>query len=112
MLDRYELAWLMWCQQAGLRPCPEDREPMTNWLKHPEAMLDPDEVAERDALLDMADQLLAVTEFTPTRWWRAVVPDGTLWAEASDEADVRRRARPDDTIQRLHERVDRVWIEA
>lgn len=46
-----------------------------------------------------------VVEWTATCWWRAVAPDGSLWAESSDEAEVRERARPDDTIQRLYETV-------
>lgn len=32
------------------------------------------------------------------RWWRAVGPDGKVWAEASDEDDVRGRMRPGDKL--------------
>ena len=48
----------------------------------------------------------------PTGWWRAVAPDGSLWCESSDEVEVRRMARPGDTVQR-HERVAAErWVDA
>lgn len=67
-------------------------------------------------VLPIAQALLAIAEainglrseppeWTATRWWRAVAPDGTLWLESSNEREVRERARPDDTIQRLYETV-------
>jgi len=46
-------------------------------------------------------------EWEAQRLWRAVGPDGDLWAESSDEAEVRERARPGDTIQRFHVTVPR-----
>jgi hypothetical protein len=58
---REHLAWLMWCYQEGYM-LPEDRAPMTNWLLEPDVMLHPEDVAERDALLTMADEVLAALE--------------------------------------------------
>jgi hypothetical protein len=46
------------------------------------------------------------------QWWRALAPDGTSWAESSNEEEVRRLARPDDTIQQLHRFVREVWRDA
>lgn len=40
-------------------------------------------------------------EWEPTRWWRATGPDGQLWCESSNEHEVRKSARPGDTIERL-----------
>ena len=48
-------------------------------------------------------------EMSPGRWWRVLAPDGSLWAEASDEEDVRSRVRPGDRLQRLHEVTHREW---
>jgi hypothetical protein len=45
----------------------------------------------------------------PTRWWRAVGPDGELWCESSDEDEVREHARPGDQIQHLWRRVEERW---
>lgn len=42
----------------------------------------------------------------PTRWWTVLAPDGTLWAETSDETDARNRMRPGDTLWRLWRRED------
>lgn len=64
-------------------------------------------------VLPIAQALLAIAEAInalksdPPEWqahrlWRAIGPDGDLWAESSDEAEVRERARPDDTVQRFY----------
>lgn len=45
----------------------------------------------------------------PGRWWRAVAPDGEVWAESSDEDDVRERARPGDRIEREWRRAESEW---
>jgi hypothetical protein len=50
-----------------------------------------------------------VNEWVPTRWWRAVGPDGKLWCESSDEAEVRERSRPTDTIERLWQQTRYEW---
>lgn len=55
---RYHLAWLMWCYKQGYVRA-EDRAVMTNWLKHPESVLNPLDIEERDALLAMATEVLA-----------------------------------------------------
>jgi hypothetical protein len=59
MKQRYHLAYLMWCYRQGyVRP--EDRAPMTNWMLHPDSVLNPLDIEERDALLAMADEILAI----------------------------------------------------
>lgn len=51
-------------------------------------------------------------EWEPTGWWRAVGPDGGLWAEASSEGEVRGLARPGDQIERLWAARRTEWREA
>jgi hypothetical protein len=48
-------------------------------------------------------------EWEPTGWWRAVAPDGSLWAESSNEDEVRERLRPGDTLQRHYVVTDTEW---
>ena len=48
-------------------------------------------------------------EFTATRWWRCVLADGTLWKEASDEAEVKTDVPPGARVQRLYERCAQEW---
>lgn len=70
----------------------------------------PDVAADVGRKVEAAfDELAAAAEpeWTPTQMFRAVGPDGGVWAEASDYADVRYRARPDDRIQRLYMTVQR-----
>lgn len=55
---RLHLAWLIWCYRQGYVRA-EDRALMTNWMTLPESMLNPLDVAERAALLAMADEVLA-----------------------------------------------------
>jgi hypothetical protein len=40
-------------------------------------------------------------EFGPTRWWRVVAEDGSLWCETSDEEEARAAMRPGDKLERL-----------
>lgn len=37
----------------------------------------------------------------PTRWWRAIGPDGEIWCESSNEQEVRDSARGDDRVENL-----------
>jgi hypothetical protein len=46
----------------------------------------------------------------PTRWWRAVAPDGSVWCESSNEQEVRERMRPGDTLLQLEERTEQRWV--
>ena len=46
------------------------------------------------------------------RWWRAIGPDGEVWAESSDEEEVRELARPTDTVQNLWEKREQEWRDA
>lgn len=59
---------------------------------------------------------LRATEWQPTGWWRAVRLDtGTVWAEATDEADVRSRAELASmpvVVQRRMQRIERRWEDA
>lgn len=50
---------------------------------------------------DARDEQTAQVEWEPGRWWRAIAPDETVWAESSDEDEVRDLARPGDRIERL-----------
>ena len=50
-------------------------------------------------------------DWTPTRWWRVLADDGSLWAETSNEAEARLLMRPGDTLQRLYERAEQRWVE-
>lgn len=54
----------------------------------------------------------AAEDWEPGRWWRSIGPDGDLWGESSNEAEIRAMARPGDTIQRLYERNESEWREA
>ena len=45
----------------------------------------------------------------PHRLWRAIGPDGELWCESSNEAEVRARAREGDTVQQLWQEVRTEW---
>jgi hypothetical protein len=49
--------------------------------------------------------LVPLMEWRPTRWWRAVLPDGTLLMESSDEREVRGYGKrtPAAKVQRLME---------
>jgi hypothetical protein len=48
-------------------------------------------------------------EWQPTRWWRVVGPSGNLWAESSDEQEIREMARPGDQIEHLYSRTESEW---
>lgn len=40
--------------------------------------------------------------YTPQGIWRAIGPDCMLWAESSDEQEIRQRMRPTDKLQQLY----------
>lgn len=48
-------------------------------------------------------------QWAPSKWWRAVGPDGSLWCETSNYDELMRIKRPDDVVQRLWERHDAEW---
>lgn len=50
-----------------------------------------------------------MSDWTPTRWFKVVAPDGSLWAESSNEAEVRGSARPGDQVFQLWETSDSEW---
>lgn len=52
-----------------------------------------------------------MADWQPTRWWRALNPDGKLWAESSDTEEIHAHARPRDRVQQLWERTDRAWAD-
>lgn len=45
----------------------------------------------------------------PGRWWRVIAPDGSLWAETSDEDEARERVRQGDTLQREYVQTLTEW---
>jgi hypothetical protein len=47
----------------------------------------------------------------PTRWWRVVAPDGSVWAETSDEQEARAAVRPGDQLMRLWSVTHSKWVE-
>lgn len=51
------------------------------------------------------------TEWTPGRWWRVLDPQGHVWAESSDEAEVRASMRPGDRLERAEKRTEWRWVE-
>lgn len=56
---RHHLAWLIWCWQEGYKT-PEDRAVGGgNWMMDPDEKLHPDDIRDRAALLQMADEVLA-----------------------------------------------------
>lgn len=63
----------MWCYQEGYTN-PEDRDILTNWFEEPEENQTPGDRATRAALLEMADEVLALVN---------PVPEGEpeLWAK-------------------------------
>lgn len=52
---------------------------------------------------------MKIENYSPTGWWRVVGPDGELWAESSDEVEIRQRIRPGDIIQRHMRHVKERW---
>ena len=46
-----------------------------------------------------------------TRWWRAIDRNGQLWAESSDEQEIRAHARPGDRVQVLMRREALWWAD-
>lgn len=55
---------------------------------------------------------VAAVTLRPSRLWRAVAPDGSTWCEASDERDVRSRARPGDIVQQQWTGTVSRWLPA
>lgn len=49
----------------------------------------------------LAEAGLLAPEMKPSRLWRAISSEGEVWCESSNESEVRERARPGDTLQRL-----------
>jgi hypothetical protein len=58
----------------------------------------------------------AVARYEPTHWWRAVlVADGSIWAESSNEREVRRHAATAPSpavVQHLWQRTESEWRRA
>lgn len=49
----------------------------------------------------------------PSKWWRVLAPDGSLWCEISDEDEARDAVRAGDKLQRLWEPVvESEWRDA
>jgi hypothetical protein len=56
--------------------------------------------------------LVPARTWVPTRWWRSVEPDGSLWGESSDEEEVREMALERHTIQQLWSATEVEWRDA
>jgi hypothetical protein len=50
-------------------------------------------------------------DYRPSRWWRVIAPDGSVWCETSDEAEARESKRPDDRLYRLYMRTATEWVQ-
>jgi len=65
---------------------------------------------------DRSSDEVRLSDWEPTGWWRAVRLDtGTVWAESTDEADVRQRASLASMpvkVQRRMARTERRWEDA
>jgi hypothetical protein len=48
-------------------------------------------------------------EWKPTRWWRVLGPDDSLWCETSSEKEARDSLKPGYSLQQLYEKVERRW---
>ena len=51
-------------------------------------------------------------EWFPTRWWRVVLADGSVWCETSVESEARERVPKGATVQHLFEKHKREWRDA
>lgn len=49
-------------------------------------------------------------DWEPTKWWRVIAPDGSVWCETSDEAEARSRMREEDTLERLYQTIQQQWV--
>jgi len=47
--------------------------------------------------------------WTPTRWWRVVQRDGSVWCETSDEGEARLAMHAGDKLQHLWTRSESEW---
>jgi hypothetical protein len=64
---------------------------------------------ERLALERERHRLDEAGEWWPTRWWRVVLKDGTLWCETSDEAEARERIPKGAKLQHMFQKTKREW---
>jgi hypothetical protein len=60
-MDRYEIAWRIWCWRQGYGD-PEDRAILTNWLREDESKLHPHDIEDRDDVLSIADEVIALAK--------------------------------------------------
>ena len=61
MVDRYEIAWRIWCWQQGYGKA-EDREHLVNHMREPDDRLTIHDIQERDELLQIADVVIALAK--------------------------------------------------
>ena len=61
MLDRYEIAWIIWCYQQGYKTA-EDRAILHNWLRDDDSVLTKIDIKQRDDCLSMADLFIILAE--------------------------------------------------
>jgi hypothetical protein len=61
----------------------------------------------------LREDAMTAPAWEPTRWWRSVLVDGSLWCESSDEQEVRAaaaRAPTPATVERLMQRTQTMWV--
>jgi hypothetical protein len=63
--------------------------------------------AEREA-----HRMEAAGVWFPTRWWRVILEDGSLYCETSSEAEAREDLPKGATVQQLFEKHRRQWRDA
>lgn len=60
-MDRYEIAWRIWCWQEGYVE-KEDREILKNWMRDDDSLLTQNDIASKKALLAIADEVIELAK--------------------------------------------------
>ena len=60
-MDRYEIAWRIWCWQQGYGKA-EDREGLSNWMRDPDDHIHETDLRDREDLLQIADEVIALAK--------------------------------------------------
>lgn len=49
-------------------------------------------------------------DWSATKWWRVIAPNGSLWCETSFEDEARKAMRPGDRLERLYQKTEEKWV--
>ena len=60
-MDRFEIAWRIWCWKQGYVKA-EDRVGLTNWMRDDQSVLHPNDITDRETLLEIADMAIEVAK--------------------------------------------------